>query len=540
MFKPRRPEHLLLVVAAYIVAVLNVPFWRLAYRSVGPDSYDDWLFLGSAAIAITLAFYIVLLLFSLKPVVRVLLALLLPVTAAASYFMSQYGIVIDDNMVRNVFQTDSRETGDLITSGLAAQVMLFGVVPAVLFYMWPWTDQPFRKEIQGKAKAGIISALIVVAVVFPFWGSYLSLVRDARDLRLTLTPFNYISAASKYVRRTFGSGPVVVAQAGLDAKRIMEIDERPHVMVIAVGETARADHFGLNGYERQTTPELAKVQGVINYPNASSCGTDTAQSVPCMFSDLRREGFTNEAAAGRENLLDILKRSGADVIWRENQSGCKGVCARVTLEDLTQVESKAFYEQNVTFDDALVDGLAERLANVKRDTIIVLHMMGSHGPAYWKRYPPAFEVFKPVCMHSLFSQCESAHIVNAYDNTILYTDHVLARLIGVLSKVAENKIDTGMIYLSDHGESLGENNIYLHGMPYAIAPKAQTHIPMLTWLSPGMKADNGIEPGCLESQANEPVSHDNLFHSVLGIMDIATKEYDPKLDLYARCTRHPS
>jgi lipid A ethanolaminephosphotransferase len=259
-----------------------------------------------------------------------------------------------------------------------------------------------------------------------------------------------------------------------------------------------------------------------------------------MFSGLGRLQFTNAKAESQENLLDILKRAGIDVLWRENQAGCKGVCARVPTETLTGHQVPTFYPSSENFDDVLVDGLDAKIAHLAHDTVIVLHMMGSHGPAYWKRYPDRFEVFKPACKESQFSRCETQTIINAYDNTILYTDHVLARLIGVLSEASSQGVDAGMLYVSDHGESLGEHNMYLHGMPYAIAPEAQIHVPMVVWLSPSMRETLGMDQACLAKESAEGVSHDNLFHSVLGIMNVATHVYNPTLDLFSRCRRRPA
>ncbi len=310
---------------------------------------------------------------------------------------------------------------------------------------------------------------------------------------------------------------------------------RKSLFVVVVGETARADHFALNGYERQTNPELAKVSGLINYPAAYSCGTDTAQSVPCMFSGLGRSGFSNKRAASQHNLLDILKRAGLDVIWRENQAGCKGVCDRVTTEVLTGLKHPTFYAYTENHDEILVDGLAERIKALEKDTVIVMHMMGSHGPAYWKRYPERFAVFNPICRESQFSRCTREEIVNAYDNTLLYTDFVLAKLIAALEAGEAAGVDTGMVYMSDHGESLGEKNIYLHGMPYAFAPEAQKHVPMVMWMSPEFATARGIDHACVQQRAGAKTGHDMLFHSVLGVMDVKTRVYDPALDLTAPC-----
>ncbi|AGK56265.1 sulfatase [Hyphomicrobium denitrificans 1NES1] len=542
MFKPRRPEILILVLAIYIALVLNYPFWHKLFTAAAPQNFSDWHFLAAIVIAVILVLYLILLAISLKPVLRVVVLIFLPVTAAASYFMSEYGIVIDTNMVRNVFETDTREAGDLMSLKLAAYVGILGLLPAILFCVVPWTPQTFKNEALAKMKYAAVAAPLLVLALFPVWGSFLSLFREQRDLKMTLTPFNYIVAVSSYWQKQNMKQAKSVAPYGEDAHRVSDAQSRTRksLFVVVVGETARWDHFALNGYVKPTNPELSKIKDLINYSQAYSCGTDTAQSVPCMFSGLSKAGFTNAKAASRENLLDILKRAGIDVLWRENQAGCKGVCDRVPTETLTGHKVPTFYPSTENFDDVLVDGLDQRIATMQRDTVIVLHMMGSHGPAYWKRYPEKFEIFKPACKVVQFSDCETADIINAYDNTIVYTDHVLARLIGVLSTAENHGVDAGMLYVSDHGESLGEHNMYLHGMPYAFAPEAQIHVPMVVWLSPSMREAAGIDQSCLDKRASQRVSHDNLFPSVLGLMDVKTRVYDPGLDLFAACRKPAS
>jgi lipid A ethanolaminephosphotransferase len=539
VLKPRRPEIIIFFVALFIALVLNQPFWRKFDIIVAPQASRDWLFFAAAVVTSVLITYLLLLAVSLKPVIRVLIAVLLPVTAAASYFMNEYGIIIDASMVRNVLETDTHEAGDLITLRMVGHIALLGIVPAIVFCLLPWKKQTFAQEALGKLKFAVVAFCLLIFTVVPFWGNYLSLFRAHRDLKLTLTPLNYISALARYSQEMSPKATKVVTAFGADAKRSVAATGRTRksLFVVVVGETARWDHFSLNGYAQQTDPGLSKVEGLVNYPKAFSCGTNTAYSVPCMFSGFGRNAFTIPKADGQENLLDILKRAGIDVLWRENQAGCKGVCARVPTETLTGLPAPTFYPSTNNYDDILVDGLDDKIAKLARDTVIVLHMMGSHGPAYWKRYPEKYETFKPVCKDSQFSHCKNQEIINAYDNSILYTDHVLTRLIDVLSHASEQGVDAGMLYVSDHGESLGENYLYLHGMPYAMAPEAQIHVPMVVWLAPSMKQELGVDQACLVKNASERVSHDNLFHSVLGLMDVTTRVYDPALDLFAPCRR---
>lgn len=538
MFKPRRPEILALIVAAYVALVLNQPFWHKFLELVAPHRIGDWSFVGAVAVATVLIAYLALLAVSLKPLLRLLIIILLPMTAAAAYFMGEYGIVIDAQMARNVFETDRGETSDLITWRLIGYVVFLGVLPGFLFWLVPWTKRSWRDETLAKLKYAAVASVVCVAVMLPFVGNILSLGREHRELKMTLTPLNYISAVTTYWRREGRKRVKVAAPYGEDAHQAASDATRKSLFVIVVGETARADHFALNGYTRPTNPELSKVPDLINYPHAYSCGTDTAQSVPCMFSGFGHDGFTNAKAEMRQNLLDVLKRAGVEVLWRENQAGCKGVCARIETETLTGHKVPTFYPSTENYDDILVDGLKARIERMQHNEVIVLHMMGSHGPAYWKRYPSKYERFTPACKDSQFSHCELSTIVNAYDNSLVYTDHVLARLIGVLEDAAHHGVDAGMLYVSDHGESLGEHGMYLHGMPYALAPEPQIHVPMMVWLSSALREARGIDQSCMAAQASERVSHDNLFHSALGIMNVKTRVYDPALDLFAACRNH--
>jgi len=253
-----------------------------------------------------------------------------------------------------------------------------------------------------------------------------------------------------------------------------------------------------------------------------------------MFLDVGRDRFEATLALRREGLLDVLQRAGVAVRWRDNNSGCKGVCDRVPYEDLSNLRVPGLCRDGECYDEILLHELQYHLDKLDRDAVVVLHMKGSHGPAYFKRYPPAFEFFTPVCKSIELDRCPRQDIVNAYDNTLRYTDHVLSLTIDLLRRNAK-RFDTAMLFVSDHGESLGENGLYLHGIPYALAPREQIHVPMLLWLSEGLRERLRIDVACLEARRREPSSHDNLYHSVLGLMGVRTAIYRPDRDLFRRC-----
>ena len=532
-----RPEWITLSAVFFLLVFCNVPFWN---RLLAVHAWS-----GANSLALVAVFTLLLALFNLLLtllawpfVLRPVLTLLLLATSFVTYFMNQYGAMIDVGMVRNALETDYAETRDLLTWKMAVYVSLLGILPAWLLWRVPIRWRCPQRELLSKLIVLVVSFAVVALVALVYFQTFASIVRNHRELRFLLTPMNYIQATSSLLKRQNSKQAVALTPIGEDAKlgALWQQRSRKSLTVLVVGETARADHFSLNGYGRETNPQLAKETGLISMGNVWSCGTETAVSVPCMFSGMGRENFSREKAQQRENMLDVLQRAGLAVSWRDNQSGCKGVCDRVANENLRDATLPEVCGADGCFDDILLSGLSAQLDKLERDSVLVLHMMGSHGPAYYKRYPNRFEVFVPACQSSQLDRCSQQEIVNAFDNTLRYTDSVLANLIQMLRAKAD-RIDSAMIYLSDHGESLGERNLYLHGTPYLIAPDAQKRVPMLMWFSDGYQKDFGIDTACLARNQNKPYSHDNLFHSMLGLLDVRTREYDAALDIFRECRK---
>jgi lipid A ethanolaminephosphotransferase len=259
-----------------------------------------------------------------------------------------------------------------------------------------------------------------------------------------------------------------------------------------------------------------------------------------MFSHLGREANAKNDIP-YENLLDVLQRAGMQVLWLDNQSGCKGVCDRVPNFSTLELKDPALCTDGECFDDIMLRVLPERLAQLEKaggagpasaGTVVVLHQMGNHGPAYFKRTPADMKVFQPECRSNVLQDCPAQDIVNAYDNAVRYTDHLLAQTVRWLKS---QERPTAMLYVSDHGESLGEKGLYLHGMPYMMAPKEQTHVPMVMWLSKPLQSQLGWDSACWKKQASEPISHDHLFHSVLTLAQVKTRWQKPALDVFSGC-----
>ncbi|MBX9756872.1 MAG: phosphoethanolamine--lipid A transferase [Pseudomonadaceae bacterium] len=537
MFKIKaiRPELLTLLVSLFFLLAFNLALWQHLLQITNSD-WQGLLLRGSFALLLLAAFNLLLTLMAFRGVFKPLLSVLLLGGAGAAYFMNQYGVMIDKGMLRNIAETNPAEAFDLLSVKLGLYLLLLGVLPTWLLWQTPVNYRVWHFELLRKLVVITGCAAILGGVALANYQGLASLFRNHKELRLLVTPSNLVNAGSGYLREQFASAKQPFQRIGEDALRAVKVNNhgRKSLTVLVVGESARAENFSLLGYGRQTNPELQKQDDLISFPNAYSCGTETAVSVPCMFSNLGRENYQASIAENQEGLLDVLQRSGLQVIWRDNQSGCKGTCDRVTQDDVSNDNDPLLCANGECHDEILLKNLQSFIDNLQQDTVLVLHAMGSHGPAYFKRYPKKFEQFTPVCTSNALNECAREEIVNGYDNTILYTDHVLATLIDLLRQNQE-KIDSGMLYISDHGESLGEYNLFLHGTPYVMAPEQQKHVGMLAWFSKGYQQNFGFDSQCLRDNREQALSHDNLFHSMLGLLQVQTSVYNAQLDMFAAC-----
>lgn len=522
--------------AEFFVCFQNIAFFYKTMILLEMDSWDDVVLLISFFIFIfcfiNIVFSIILVGFLRKP----LLILLLFLSAGANYFSYFYGVYIDKDMIQNVMQTNPGEAEALITIKMIIWILVFAVLPTIVVLLTKIKKTNWLHSIGVRLLNIIVSVVVLVAVSYPLYSQYAFFIREKTNNQITklITPSNYIVGTISYLKGIYKSSLPFI-HIGEDAKREPALAGRKKkLIIIVVGETSRAMNFSLNGYSRETNP-LLKKQDIINFQNASSCGTATAVSVPCMFSVMPRQSYKASIAERQDNLMDVLQRAGVNVFWKENDGGCKGVCYRIPYEEVLTTQPKEMCPGGLCYDIKLLDNLDSYINARTDDTVIVLHSNGSHGPSYYKRYQKEQEKFTPACSTNAVETCSSEELLNAYDNTIVNIDFVLDRTIELLKKHSD-QFSTAMIYMSDHGESLGEGGLYLHGAPYAIAPKEQTHIPMIFWLSDSFMKDQYLNKQCLVNKAKtDQVSHDNLFHTVLGAMKVSTTLYDPQLDLLKNC-----
>lgn len=536
-----RPLWIVVLSSLWIATVCNVALWRELTRLPGLTSGQAVTIGIALSLVITLTTAALLSLLAWRWTLKPTITLFLVSAALGAYFMMAYGVVIDQTMMINSLQTNVRETSDLLSWHLLATVLVLAGLP--IFFLW---RQKIRRkgairQVLSNATSLIVACALLVLVVLLFFQSIASVMRNYTQVRYLINPLNSFYALGSIAAKPFQRDESALLPLGKDAKlgASYTAQTKPPLLLLVLGETARSGNFAINGYTRPTTPELAQ-EKIASQRNAWSCGTSTAASVPCMFSNFGREAYDSRPA-NYEGMLDVLLHAGLAVLWIDNQSGCKGVCDRVPSVDTTQLKVPGLCDGGECFDEVMLRGLDERIAALPperraKGVVLVMHQMGGHGPAYYKRSPPAFKRFLPECTDNALQSCERAGLINAYDNSIFYTDHLLASAIQWL-KTQETHNAPAMLYLADHGESLGENNLYLHGMPYSIAPDVQKRVPWITWLSPEFEQRSKITTTCLKQQLDDPVSHDNYFHSVLGLMNVQTSVYKPALDIYAHCAK---
>lgn len=523
------PLVLNVLVATYLMALCNGTFWGHLFRIFEGRTVTALVFAG----AVWALMLLVVSLLAVRRLQKPVLVALLITAGVTSYYVDVLGVVVDREMIQNAMTTTFAESKHLITLQFVTHVVLYGVLPSLLVLWVRIRRAPVGRAVLGYALVGALAAVLVGGLLFTNFKAYSSALRGNRELMASVQPLAPINSAYRYAQMMLKSTKIVVQPTGRDAKPgpFLAKAAKPVLMVIVAGETARAQNWSLGGYARETNPEL-KTRDIVYYPQVSSCGTATATSLPCMFSPLTRADYSYEGGLGNENLLDVLSHAGFKVEWWDNNTGDKNIADRVTSRFMKAEDGPEFCFPEC-IDGVFLKDLQQRANTITENTAIVLHQIGSHGPSYWLRYPADRELFTPACKTPELTDCSSEEIVNAYDNTIAYTDFFLGQVIDLLD--ASDRVIPAMYYVSDHGESLGENGLYLHGTPYFMAPEVQTRVPMVLWMSQRFRDSLGLDEDCLKANAGQPVSHDNMFSTVLGMVDVTTTARDPALDLAGPC-----
>ena len=451
---------------------------------------------------------------------KIISQILLICNAFAFYFMYAYHTPVDKIMIMNALQTDSAEVAELLNIKLLGIFTLLGVLPAICLIPLQINISPWKKIIKSTALSLLISALL--GGLF-YQSTNLFLHRFKYNLPYLL-PINYL----------IGGGHVLVdylkpkpALQSISADITpLPSNGKPNLIIFIMGETSRAANFSLNGYHRPTNQALTPyLDNIVYYPNTQACGTSTAVAVPCIFSVYDRKHYKIGNELYTENILAIFQKSGYKIKWLDNDGGCKNVCNRVHYEKPCDAKT--------CLDDILLKNLKQKLEKTEGNQLIVLHTRGSHGPSYHLHYDEESNIYQPICTQYDIWNCPQDKLTNVYDNTIHYVSKFIARTIEILQSL-EDKYNPVLVYTSDHGESLNENGVYLHSAPYETAPKGQTEVPMLVWMPDNNQF--GFNLNCLRKEAQTHThSHDNIFHSLLGLSNIKSEQYQQNLDIFSGC-----
>ena len=511
-------------VANFIVlfALLNTlmfqwPLYRLAAATRTTLDVRAALDIATLCVFQLMVSITILGLFSLVSI-RVLKALcifLLVGNAVALYFIVQYRVFLDETMVGNIVNTNWREAAGLAHPRLLLYVVLLGLLPAALVWRLPVGAGSRLK----RATLIALSLVLGSSWVYANAPSWLWIDRHAKAFGGLVLPWSYVINTARYFKSERERHRVVQLLPAITTSRPGGM-----MFVLVIGEAARTRNFSLYGYSRDTNPRLAH-DGVVVYSGARACATYTTAALRCMLSYRGAAG----QSADDEPLPSYLYRNGVEVIWRSNNFGEPPL--QVSRYDSAGAIRSACAADcsNLQYDEVLLNGLAALLRDKPdRKTLVVLHQGGSHGPQYFSKYPPAFAAFRPACQSVELQRCRPGELINAYDNTIVYTDAFLHRVIDLLKSVPDRP--GAMLYMADHGESLGEGGLYLHGVPMALAPEVQTSVPLVAWVSDDFRRRGGGLKSA--AQLSAALSQDLVFHSVMGALGLRSAIYVAGNDLF--------
>lgn len=493
----------------FLICILNLLFFHLPFFSYICSNLDYktasglFLLLTLFILVIIANFLVFHLLFSLSPIIgKTLISLFFVINSAMVYFINTYNIIIDESMISNILNTNYEESSSFLSFKLILYILFLGILPSILLF-----NIKTRPESPKKAlKLFGLNLLLIVALVVANATNVLWIDKNSKVIGGLAMPWSYVVNIPRYYIHKYQENEKELMLP--DAKIT---DKQKSIAILVIGESARSQNFSLYGYKKNTNPFLSATENVFAFEANSSATYTTA----ALRSILEHDN-TNQL---HEILPNYLFRNGVEVIWRTTNSGEPPVHIDHYLK--TEDLKSHCKGEGCNYDEVLLNGLEDQIMKSDKDKIlVVLHTSTSHGPTYSTKYPPQFEVFKPVCHSVELANCSQEELINAYDNTIVYTDYLLHQVISVMKKLVDYK--STVIYVSDHGESLGEKNLYMHGVPMSIAPKEQYEIPFIVWLSDNSKA---LKP-------NQKLTQNHVFHSVLNFLSLKSPIYKENLNIY--------
>jgi lipid A ethanolaminephosphotransferase len=497
--------HFVVIMSSLLFILFHYPFFKFVFNNVDYKSFTGVSIIVSLVIAMLVAnaFALFLIFFLSRLVGKILLVLFFIINAVAVYFINTYSVIIDESMIGNVLNTNYSESSSFFSIKLVLYVVFLGILPSIFIIKAKIITVTVKKFLVSIS----LTLLFLLTLAFANASNWLWIDKNSKTLGGLAMPWSYAVNIPLFYIHQFKKNEKEILLPDATIK-----DNEKSVVILVIGESARSENFSLYGYPKNTNPLLSKIPNVSHF-NATSDATYTTAGVKSIVEHENTDELY-------EILPNYLYRNNVDVIWRTTNWGEPPVHIKnYQNREALMPNCKG---DGCDYDGILLSGLKEQiLASKKNKILIVLHTSTSHGPTYSKKYPAQFEIFKPVCNSVELGNCSHTELVNAYDNTIVYTDYLLANVIKDLKQLQEYK--SAMIFVSDHGESLGENNLYMHGLPRSIAPKQQYEIPFIVWTS-----DNSAR----QMKPNKILTQNYVFHSVLNFLNIQSPVYKEQMNIF--------
>ena len=497
--------HFVVIMSSLLFILFHYPFFKFVFNNVDYKSFTGVSIIVSLVIAMLVAnaFALFLIFFLSRLVGKILLVLFFLINAVAVYFINTYSVIIDESMIGNVLNTNYSESSSFFSIKLVLYVVFLGILPSIFIIKAKIITVTVKKFLVSIS----LTLLFLLTLAFANASNWLWIDKNSKTLGGLAMPWSYAVNIPLFYIHQFKKNEKEILLPDATIK-----DNQKSVVILVIGESARSENFSLYGYPKNTNPLLSKIPNVSHF-NATSDATYTTAGVKSIVEHENTDELY-------EILPNYLYRNNVDVIWRTTNWGEPPV--HIKNYQNREVLMPNCKGDGCDYDGILLSGLKEQiLASKKNKILIVLHTSTSHGPTYSKKYPAQFEIFKPVCNSVELGNCSHTELVNAYDNTIVYTDYLLANVIKDLKQLQEYK--SAMIFVSDHGESLGENNLYMHGLPRSIAPKQQYEIPFIVWTS-----DNSAR----QMKPNKILTQNYVFHSVLNFLNIQSPVYKEQMNIF--------
>lgn len=493
-----------IILALYTTLAFHFPAFKAVINNIEGGWNGALIFVSVALLMVTLDFlFYYLLLYLGRGVGKFIIAFTFIADAVSLYFINTYEVWITDIMMGNVFNTNSSEAAGFVSISAFLYILFLGVPPCIFIYLKKIDYSSFKRFMINIG----VSILIILLVVVANMRNILWIDRNSTELGSLLMPWSYTINSVRYYNRVQKR-----AQEEIKLPDAKIATESKDVCILIIGESARRQNFSLYGYHRNTNPLLANDSVTCYIANAEA--TYTTEAVKAII-DHKSTGKLYEV------LPNYLYRNGVDVTWRS----CNWGEPPLHIEKAYSLNklAKKYPEANAQYDGLLLEGLEQEIKNCENNKqLIVLHCSTSHGPTYNKKYPPEFEVFTPVCNTVEISTANQEELINAYDNTIVYTDYLVHSVIEILKKFPDKRCC--MIFVSDHGESLGENNLYMHGMPMSLAPKEQYEIPFIVWQNDSLTSLKKFDS----------VRQFYVFHSVMKYLGIESPIFNEDYNIFKK------